>query len=62
MKSGMVYFCFSTDFFIEEADEWRDECWEVDKSRFIENEGKNADYTYIKFGVDLSMVGEAGSS
>ena len=22
LKSGMVYLCFSTDFFIEEADEW----------------------------------------
>ena len=26
MKSGMVYTCFSTDFLIEEADQWRDEC------------------------------------
>ena len=25
MKLGMVYLGFSTDFFIEEADEWRDE-------------------------------------
>lgn len=23
MKSGIVYLCFSTDFLIEEADEWR---------------------------------------
>ena len=33
MKSGMVYLCFSTDFFIEEADEWRDECWKMMKER-----------------------------
>ena len=26
MKSGIVYTCFSTDFLIEEADEWHDEC------------------------------------
>ena len=25
MKAGIVYTCFSTDFLIEEADEWRDE-------------------------------------
>lgn len=33
MKSGIVYMCFSTDFLIEEADEWRGECWEMIKSR-----------------------------
>ncbi len=33
MKSGMVYVCFSTDFFIEEADAWRDECWKMIKER-----------------------------
>ena len=33
MKSGMVYLCFSTDFFIEEADEWRDECWKMIRER-----------------------------
>lgn len=33
MKSGTVYMCFSTDFLIEEADEWRGECWEMIKSR-----------------------------
>lgn len=33
MKSGNVYMCFSTDFLIEEADEWRGECWEMIKSR-----------------------------
>ncbi|MGN1129773.1 MAG: DUF5131 family protein, partial [Ruminococcus sp.] len=26
MKSGLVYLCFSTDFLIEDADCWRDEC------------------------------------
>lgn len=33
MKSGMVYLCFSTDFLIEEADEWRKECWSMIKQR-----------------------------
>lgn len=33
MKSGIVYLCFSTDFFIKEADEWRDECWKMIKER-----------------------------
>ena len=34
MKSGqMVYLCFSTDFLIEEADEWRPECWAMIKMR-----------------------------
>ncbi len=33
MKSGIVYLCFSTDFLIAEADEWRSECWEMIKSR-----------------------------
>ena len=33
MKSGIVYLCFSTDFLIEEADEWRNECWKMIKER-----------------------------
>lgn len=33
MKSGLVYTCFSTDFLIEEADDWRDECWKIIKER-----------------------------
>ena len=33
MKCGLVYTCFSTDFFIEEADEWRRECWNFIKER-----------------------------
>ena len=33
MKSGIVYLCFSTDFFIEEADQWRKECWKMIKER-----------------------------
>lgn len=35
MKSGQkVYLCFSTDFLIEEADLWRDECWEMIRERW----------------------------
>lgn len=34
MKSDqLVYLCFSSDFLIEEADEWRGECWEMIKER-----------------------------
>jgi len=33
MKSGLVYLGFSTDFLIEEADEWRGECWAMIKER-----------------------------
>lgn len=34
IKSGqVVYLCFSTDFLIEDADEWRDECWKMMKER-----------------------------
>lgn len=34
MKPGQtVYVCFSTDFLIEEADEWRKECWEMMRER-----------------------------
>lgn len=34
IKSGqMIYVCFSTDFLIEEADEWRSECFAMMKQR-----------------------------
>ena len=33
MKSGTVYLCFATDFLIEEADAWRDDCWKMMKER-----------------------------
>lgn len=33
MKPGLVYLCFSTDFLIEEADGWRNECWSMIKQR-----------------------------
>lgn len=34
IKSGeMIYLCFSSDFLIEEADEWRDDCWKIIKER-----------------------------
>ena len=33
MKSGTVYLGFSTDFLIEEADAWRDDCWKMMKER-----------------------------
>ena len=33
MKAGIVYTCFSTEFLIEEADEWRLECWSMIRER-----------------------------
>ncbi len=34
IKSGqIVYLCFQTDFFLEDADLWRDECWKIIKER-----------------------------
>ena len=33
MKAGLVYTCFSTDFLVEEADAWRDDCWAMMKQR-----------------------------
>lgn len=33
MKSGLVYLCFSTDFLIEEADSWRNDCFKMIKER-----------------------------
>lgn len=33
IKSGIVYLCFSTDFLIEEADAWRNDCWDMIKER-----------------------------
>ena len=29
LKSGIVYTCFSTDFLLQEADDWREECWKM---------------------------------
>ena len=29
----LVYTCFSTDFLIEEDDDWRKECWKMIKER-----------------------------
>ena len=34
MKSGQtVYLCFSSDFLVEDADIWRDECWDMIRER-----------------------------
>ena len=34
MKLGqLVYMCFQSDFLIEEADNWREECWQMIKER-----------------------------
>lgn len=33
IQKGIVYVCFSSDFLIEEADNWRNECWKMMKER-----------------------------
>ncbi|GCF94919.1 hypothetical protein NRIC_28100 [Enterococcus florum] len=34
MASGQqVFVCFSSDFFVEDADEWRDDCWRMMRER-----------------------------
>lgn len=34
MKPGsLVYLCFTSDFLLEEADAWREECWKIIKER-----------------------------
>lgn len=33
MKSGTVYVCFQSDFLVEEADDWRIECWDMIRKR-----------------------------
>lgn len=32
-SNSMVYTCFTSDFFVEDADEWRTEAWQVMKTR-----------------------------
>lgn len=33
MNNGLTYTCFQSDFLIEDADEWRSECWKMIKER-----------------------------
>lgn len=33
MTSGIVYLCFSSDFLLPEADEWRGACWDMIRQR-----------------------------
>ena len=33
MPSGLVYLCFSSDFLLEEGDEWRGACWDIIRER-----------------------------
>lgn len=30
---GILYTCFTSDFFLQEADDWRDECWNMIRQR-----------------------------
>ena len=49
MKPGIVYLCFSTDFLIEEADEWRKECWQMMKDR------QDCTFLYLTKRIDRFM-------
>jgi protein gp37 len=33
MKPGLVYLCFQSDFLIENADDWRSDCWDMIRER-----------------------------
>lgn len=33
MKAGLIYLCFSSDFLLQEADNWREACWRMIKER-----------------------------
>ena len=33
MNSGLIYVCFSSDFLLEDADPWRQECWDMIRER-----------------------------
>ena len=33
MNSGLIYVCFSSDFLLEDADPWRQECWDMIRQR-----------------------------
>lgn len=33
LRSGIVYTCFSTDFLLQDADDWREECWTIIRER-----------------------------
>ena len=54
MKSGLVYMCFSTDFLVEEADEWRSECFKMIKER------KDCQFLFLTKRIDrfLSCIPE----
>ena len=32
-ENGIIYTCFTSDFFLDEADKWRNECWQMIKQR-----------------------------
>lgn len=49
MKSGLVYMCFSTDFLIEEADNWRSECWQMIRER------KDCTFLFLTKRIDRFM-------
>ena len=49
MKSGIVYLCFSTDFLIGEADQWRHECWKMIKAR------KDCTFLFLTKRIDRFM-------
>lgn len=49
MKSGLVYTGFSTDFLIEDADEWRDDCWRMIKER------QNCTFLFLTKRIDRFM-------
>lgn len=54
---GIVYLCFSSDFFLEDADSWRNECWKMIKQR-SELEFLFITKGYTDFTIVSPMIGE----
>lgn len=50
MPSGLVYLCFSTDFLIEEADPWREECWRMIRER------QDCEFLFLTKRIDRFMA------
>ena len=54
---SLVKLCFSSDFFIEEADEWRDGCWDFIRRR-LEAKERNIEFYFHQCGSMFLRDGE----
>ena len=49
---GTVYTCMTSDFFLEDADEWRQECWDIIRFR------QDLSFHIITKRIDRLLIGE----